>query len=67
MVIAACMHACIVNLTTVAMRRLPSDHVLPEDDECLQLIKLFATSSDEFFKAFGPAYVKLTCLGATWT
>ncbi|KAK9865588.1 hypothetical protein WJX84_009924 [Apatococcus fuscideae] len=45
---------------------LPSDHVLPEDDECLGLIQAFAASPDDFYQAFVPAYVKLTCLGARW-
>jgi len=44
---------------------LPSDHVLPDDDECLPFIKEFSSSEDAFFEAFSSAYLKMTSSGIT--
>jgi L-ascorbate peroxidase len=46
---------------------LPSDHVLPDDPECLEWIKLYAEDQPRFFEDFASAYVKMTSLGAQWT
>eukprot|EP00195_Chlamydomonas_chlamydogama_P011298 CAMPEP_0202898210 /NCGR_PEP_ID=MMETSP1392-20130828/6781_1 /ASSEMBLY_ACC=CAM_ASM_000868 /TAXON_ID=225041 /ORGANISM="Chlamydomonas chlamydogama, Strain SAG 11-48b" /LENGTH=306 /DNA_ID=CAMNT_0049584069 /DNA_START=194 /DNA_END=1113 /DNA_ORIENTATION=+ len=49
-----------------SMIGLPSDHVLPDDEECLPYIKEFAADQDAFFEAFTSAYLKMTNLGAQW-
>lgn len=49
-----------------AMIGLPSDHVLPDDPECLPIIQRYASDQAAFFSAFSEAYVKMTNLGATW-
>jgi len=49
-----------------SMIGLPSDHVLPDDEECVPYIKEFAADQDAFFNAFVAAYVKLAAAGATW-
>jgi L-ascorbate peroxidase len=49
-----------------SMIGLPSDHVLPEDEECLGIISEFAKNQQGFFREFGPAYVKMTQLGVKW-
>ena len=49
-----------------SMIGLPSDHVLPEDEECLGIISEFAKDQQAFFREFGPAYVKMTQLGVKW-
>jgi catalase (peroxidase I) len=45
---------------------LPSDHVLPEDAECLPIIQQYAGDQDAFFNDFAAAYVKLCSTGAVW-
>lgn len=45
---------------------LPSDHVLPEDEECLKYINAYAKDQQLFFRDFTTAYSKLTQLGARW-
>ncbi|GAX83796.1 hypothetical protein CEUSTIGMA_g11221.t1 [Chlamydomonas eustigma] len=42
---------------------LPSDHVLPEDEECLPFIQEFSSSQESFFEAFSLAYLKMTSTG----
>ena len=49
-----------------SMIGLQSDHVLPEDEECLAIIKDFANDQGAFFAEFGPAYVKMTQMGVQW-
>ncbi|PNH05035.1 putative L-ascorbate peroxidase 6 [Tetrabaena socialis] len=50
-----------------AMIGLPSDHVLPDDPECLPYIQRYAEDQEAFFADFAAAYVKLTGLGvAGW-
>ena len=45
---------------------LPSDHVLPDDAECMSVIQMYARDQSKFFTDFSAAYVKLTMLGAQW-
>lgn len=45
-----------------AMIGLPSDKMLPEDDECLEWIKLYASDQAAFFRDFEKAYIKLANL-----
>eukprot|EP00775_Hariotina_reticulata_P002881 gene2881-3172_t len=45
---------------------LPSDHVLPDDAECLEYIQAYAADQQLFFRDFAAAYEKLTKLGAVW-
>ncbi|GLC57294.1 hypothetical protein PLESTB_001208700 [Pleodorina starrii] len=46
-----------------SMIGLPSDHVLPDDPECLPYIQQYAADQEAFFRDFSAAYVKLTSLG----
>ncbi|KAF5194914.1 Ascorbate peroxidase [Thalictrum thalictroides] len=45
---------------------LPSDRALPEDDECLRWIKIYADDQNTFFEDFKSAYTKLVNSGASW-
>jgi len=45
---------------------LPSDHVLPDDPECLKYIQSYAADQRLFFEDFAAAYEKLTSLGVVW-
>lgn len=45
---------------------LPSDHVLPDDAECLEYIQAYAADQQLLFRDFAAAYEKLTQLGAVW-
>lgn len=49
-----------------AMIGLPSDHVLPDDEECLPFIKRYAADQAAFFADFATAYNKLAATGAKW-
>lgn len=49
-----------------SMIGLPSDHVLPDDAECLPHIERYAKDQRAFFDDFAQSYVKLTSLGAQW-
>ncbi|KAG1664732.1 hypothetical protein FOA52_004740 [Chlamydomonas sp. UWO 241] len=49
-----------------SMIGLPSDHVLPDDEECLPIIQEYANDQAAFFEAFSAAYVKMCGLGVTW-
>lgn len=49
-----------------SMIGLPSDHVLPDDPDCLPLIEAYAADQAAFFNDFAAAYAKLTTLGVTW-
>ncbi|EFJ46823.1 L-ascorbate peroxidase, partial [Volvox carteri f. nagariensis] len=51
------------NDSMASMIGLPSDHVLPDDPECLPYIERYAEDQDAFFADFAAAYVKLTSLG----
>lgn len=42
---------------------LNSDHVLPEDPECIEWIKLYAKDQAQFHADFVSAYSKITTLG----
>lgn len=48
-----------------SMIGLPSDHVLPESQECLPTIEQYASSQEAFFQDFTAAYSKLSNLGTT--
>eukprot|EP00238_Polyblepharides_amylifera_P013457 CAMPEP_0196586576 /NCGR_PEP_ID=MMETSP1081-20130531/54827_1 /TAXON_ID=36882 /ORGANISM="Pyramimonas amylifera, Strain CCMP720" /LENGTH=227 /DNA_ID=CAMNT_0041908503 /DNA_START=399 /DNA_END=1082 /DNA_ORIENTATION=+ len=43
---------------------LSSDKVLPEDEECLKWIKVYASDKKVFYQDFEKAYLKLSSLGA---
>ena len=45
---------------------LPSDHVLPEDAECLAVIREYAADQGAFFRDFSRAFVKLSEQGVEW-
>jgi L-ascorbate peroxidase len=45
---------------------LPSDHVLPDDPECLPIIQEYAGDTAAFHRDFAAAYVKMTMMGAQW-
>ena len=45
---------------------LPSDHALPEDPECLGIIKEYAADNEAFKRDFGAAYQRLVETGARW-
>ncbi|PIA42435.1 hypothetical protein AQUCO_02000110v1 [Aquilegia coerulea] len=45
---------------------LPSDRALPEDDECLRWIKIYADDQNTFFEDFKNAYIKLVNSGVSW-
>jgi L-ascorbate peroxidase len=45
---------------------LPSDHALPEDPECLGIIKEYASDGGAFKRDFAAAYAKLAGTGVTW-
>lgn len=49
-----------------SMIGLPSDHVLPDDEECLRYINMYALDQPLFFTDFTAAYGKLASLGAVW-
>ncbi|MEW5297329.1 MAG: hypothetical protein WDW36_000545 [Sanguina aurantia] len=49
-----------------SMIGLPSDHVLPDDEECLKYINMYALDQPLFFTDFTAAYGKLASLGAVW-
>lgn len=49
-----------------SMIGLPSDHVLPDDPDCLAYIKAYAADQALFFKDFATAYDKLATLGAQY-
>ncbi|GIL88238.1 hypothetical protein Vretifemale_16186 [Volvox reticuliferus] len=51
------------NDSMASMIGLPSDHVLPDDPECLPYIQRYAEDQDAFFADFSKAYIKLTSLG----
>ena len=42
---------------------LPSDHVLPDDAECLEVIERYAADEAAFFAGFSRAYLRLASLG----
>ncbi|GIL56243.1 hypothetical protein Vafri_11678 [Volvox africanus] len=46
-----------------SMIGLPSDHVLPDDPECLPYIQRYAEDQNAFFADFSSAYIKMTTLG----
>ncbi|KAF5828413.1 heme peroxidase, partial [Dunaliella salina] len=46
-----------------SMIGLPSDHVLPDDEELQPIIQEYAKDQEAFFKDFSAAYVKLSELG----
>ncbi|GFR50939.1 hypothetical protein Agub_g13259 [Astrephomene gubernaculifera] len=46
-----------------SMIGLPSDHVLPDDPDCLPYIRTYAEDQDAFFRDFAAAYVKMCALG----
>lgn len=54
------------NDSMASMIGLPSDHVLPEDKECLEVITEFAQNQDAFFSEFARCYAKMANLGVTW-
>merc|ERR1712216_969511 len=45
---------------------LPSDKLLPEDDDCLKWINKYAEDQDAFFRDFSAAYLKMIDMGATY-
>jgi L-ascorbate peroxidase len=45
---------------------LPSDHALPEDEECLGHIRAYAADQGAFFRDFAAAYTRMTALGTGW-
>lgn len=45
---------------------LPSDHVLPDDEECLKYINVYAQDQALFFTDFTAAFGKLASLGSVW-
>lgn len=45
---------------------LPSDKSLPEDEECLRWIKIYAVDQDAFFRDFTKAYLKMIEMGAKY-
>lgn len=45
---------------------LPSDHALPEDEECLGIIKEYAADGAAFKRDFAAAYQKLVATGVQW-
>lgn len=45
---------------------LPSDHVLPDDEECRPIIEEFARDQEAFFQEFARSYQKMTSLGVQW-
>ncbi|KAG2430144.1 hypothetical protein HXX76_010243 [Chlamydomonas incerta] len=50
-----------------SMIGLPSDHVLPDDPDCLPVIQRYAADQAAFFRDFSAAYVKMCGLGvAGW-
>eukprot|EP00198_Chlamydomonas_reinhardtii_P006140 XP_001695476.1 L-ascorbate peroxidase [Chlamydomonas reinhardtii] len=50
-----------------SMIGLPSDHVLPDDPDCLPVIQRYAADQDLFFRDFSAAYIKMCGLGvAGW-
>ena len=54
------------NDSMASMIGLPSDHVLPDDPACVDIIQCYARSQDAFFKDFSASYLKLTGLGGHW-
>ena len=42
---------------------LPSDHALPLDPGCREIISRFAADQGAFFEAFAASYVKMVGLG----
>lgn len=54
------------NDNMASMIGLPSDHVLPDDPECLKYIQTYADDQELFFRDFAKAYAQLTSLGANW-
>jgi L-ascorbate peroxidase len=46
-----------------SMIGLPSDHVLPDDAECLAVIRAYAADEELFMKDFASAFTKLAALG----
>mmetsp|Transcript_17640 Transcript_17640/g.49309 ORF Transcript_17640/g.49309 Transcript_17640/m.49309 type:complete len:326 (+) Transcript_17640:78-1055(+) len=46
-----------------SMIGLPSDHVLAEDQECLDIVKVYADQQEMFFQDFTTAFSKLSALG----
>lgn len=54
------------NDNMASMIGLPSDHVLPDDAECLQNIQAYAADQQAFFRDFTAAYRQLTSLGVSW-
>ncbi|KAK9807743.1 hypothetical protein WJX72_007848 [[Myrmecia] bisecta] len=50
-----------------SMIGLPSDHVLPDDQECRPVIEMYAQDQAKFHSDFAVAYRKLTNSGAIWT
>ena len=55
------------NDSMASMIGLPSDHVLPDDPACVDVIQCYARSQADFFRDFSASYLKLTSLGARWT
>lgn len=49
-----------------SMIGLSSDRSLPEDDECLRWIRIYADDQMAFFNDFKNAYTKLVNSGASW-
>ena len=49
-----------------SMIGLPSDHVLPDDPDCLARIQAYAADQGAFFRDVADAYTRLTRLGAAW-
>uniref|UniRef100_A0A7S0RPL2 L-ascorbate peroxidase n=1 Tax=Pyramimonas obovata TaxID=1411642 RepID=A0A7S0RPL2_9CHLO len=45
---------------------LPSDKLLPEDEECLMWIRMYAKDQALFFRDFSSAYLKMIDMGATY-
>lgn len=45
---------------------LPSDHALPEDPECLPIIREYARDEAAFRRDFAQAYRKLVATGVAW-
>ena len=51
------------NNSMASMIGIPTDHVLPEDEECLPYIYMYAHDQNMFFKDFSEAYKKMVNLG----
>ena len=52
--------------TMGSMIGLASDHVLPDDPECIPFIELYAHDQAKWFEDFSAAFLKMSQLGVVW-